>query len=346
MRSMVLTGIRQMSQTTAPDPTLSGETDVLIRIRRVGVCGSDVHYYAEGRIGSQVVEYPYAVGHECAGVVEQVGTGVSRVKVGDKVAIDPAMSCFACDQCRCGRLHTCRNLRFLGCPGQADGCLGDLLVMPETSCFPIPDSMSLDDAALAEPLSIGVYAVRLAAMPPQAKIAILGAGPIGLSVLLPARVYGASKVYMTDRIDERLAVAKACGADWTGNVTTEDIVEQINTAEPDQMDVVYECCGQQDALDQAIEILKPGGKLMLIGIPSVDRVSFSIDNLRRKEICIQNVRRQNECVQEALDMIAEGEVDVSPMLTHHYSFGQSKDAFDLVDTYQDGVVKAMVCLDD
>ena len=342
MKAMMLTGIRQMEMRELPTPTIQNDTDVLIRVKSVGVCGSDVHYYVSGNIGSQVVKYPFTVGHEGAGIVEKVGSAVSRVKPGDRIAIEPAMPCFNCDQCKADRQHTCRNLKFLGCPGQAEGCLSEYIVMPQTSCYPIPNNMSFDEAAISEPLAIGVYAVKLSIPMKNASIAILGSGPIGLSVLLAAKSEGAKSIFVTDKINARMEAAKNMGAYWTGNPITTNIVEEINSAAPSQLDAVFECCGQQEALDQAIEILKPGGKLMLIGIPTTQRISFDIDKLRRKEICIQNVRRQNECVQETLDMIADGSVNVTPMATHHFDFENTKEAFDLVHNYKDGVIKAMI----
>ncbi|MFI4911019.1 MAG: alcohol dehydrogenase catalytic domain-containing protein [Sedimentisphaeraceae bacterium JB056] len=341
MKAMKLTGIRQIEMMDVPDVEIKNDTDVLVQLKAVGVCGSDVHYYNTGRIGSQVVEFPFAVGHECAGVVAGVGSKVTGLKAGDRIAVDPAVSCWECDQCKSGRHHTCRKLLFLGCPGQIEGCLSEYIVMPQESCYKIKDSMSFQQAAISEPLAIGVYAVKKSIPMQDAKIGILGSGPIGLSVLLPAKMQGVGKVYVTDKIDSRLDVAKKCGADWCGNPDSSDIVADITAKEPLLLDVVFECCGQQDALDQAIELLKPGGKLIMIGIPEVDRVSFSIDKLRRKEICIQNIRRQVGCVQDALDMIDNG-LDVDMMATHHFTFEQTKDAFDLVAAYKDGVVKAMI----
>ena len=342
MKAMQLTALKEMELREVPDAKIENDTDVLLRVGAVGVCGSDVHYYLTGRIGSQVVEYPYRVGHEFAATVVEVGSAVTRVKAGDRVAVEPAMSCGECDQCLAGRPHTCRKLRFLGCPGQADGCMSDYITMPEECCYPIKPETSLEQAAVAEPLSIGLYAVSISVPMQGARIGILGCGPIGLSVLLPARAHGAEKIYITDKIDERLAVAANAGATWTGNPDQEDIVASISAQEPLLLDAVFECCGEQDALDQAVELLKPGGKLLLIGIPTVDRVSFSIDKIRRKEICIQNVRRQNECMQPALDLIESGAVDVNFMITHHFSLEQSKEAFDLVADYRDGVVKAII----
>jgi len=325
-----------------PAPAIQGPKDVLIQMSCVGVCGSDVHYYTTGRIGSQVVQYPFAVGHEGAGVVLEVGTAVSRVKPGDRIAVEPAMSCFECDQCLAGRPNTCRKLRFLGCPGQAEGCLTELLVMPEESCFPIAESMSLTQAALSEPLAIGVYAVKQSVPMKGAKVGILGAGPIGLSVLVAARAQGAEAVYVTDKLDDRLAVATANGAVWGGNPKKTDVVAEVESRVTAQLDVVFECCGQQQALDQGVQMLKPGGKLMVVGIPEEDRIWFSIDFLRRKEICIQNVRRQVHCVQPSLDGIAAGTLPVDFMVTHRFPFAKAKEAFDLVADYRDGVVKAMI----
>lgn len=331
-----------MALREVPDPVIQRPDDVLLAVKAVGVCGSDVHYYTTGRIGSQVVEYPFTVGHEGAGVVLAVGPEVTRVKPGDRVAIDPPVSCHQCDQCRAHREHTCRTLKYLGCPGQLEGCLSERLVMPEECCFPIPDHMSMADAALIEPLSIGVYAVQQSIPMKGAKVGIFGMGPIGFSVMLPALAGGAAAVYATDRIDSRLELAAAHGACWTGNPDRVDVVQEVKSREPLLLDVAFECCGQQEALDQAMSVLKPGGKLMLIGIPEFDRFTFLAEVGRRSEICIQNVRRQNHCVQKALDLVTSGQVDPSFMITHRYPLSRTKEAFDLVDSYADGVLKAMV----
>jgi L-iditol 2-dehydrogenase len=343
MKVMELTGIREMAMMEIAKPAIVRDTDVLIKMVRVGVCGSDVHYYTDGAIGTQVVKYPFAVGHEGAGIVQEVGAGVTRVKPGDRIAFDPAMPCGKCAQCKAGRFHTCLSLKFLGCPGQAEGCLSDYLVIPEGSCFPIPESLTFDEAAAVEPLSIGVYAAKLAGDLRGKALGILGSGPIGLSVLLAAKAQGAARVFMTDKIDARLDVARRAGADWVGNPLSEDVVAAVKGREPESLDIVFECAGKQEAIDQSLHFLKPGGKLMLIGIPGAsNRVSFDINILRHKEICIQNVRRQNECVQEAIDMVAGKQIDVDVMITHHFQFPQTKEAFDLVAGYRDGVVKAMI----
>jgi L-iditol 2-dehydrogenase len=279
MKMMKLTGIREMEMMEVPMPAILKDTDVLIRMKVLGVCGSDIHYYVSGRIGSQVVEYPFAVGHEGAGQVQAVGKGVTRVKPGDRIAIEPAMPCWECDQCLAGRPHTCRRLKFLGCPGQAEGSLSEYIVMPETSCYTIPDTLSYDQAAISEPLSIGLYAVRQSIPMEGTRAGILGFGPIGMSVMLAARALGAREVFVTDKIDERLEIAAGEGAALTANPDREDVVGKINQGESGTLDMVFECCGQQEALDQAVDLLKPGGKLMVIGIPEFDRWSFKASSM-------------------------------------------------------------------
>ncbi len=339
---MVLTGLNQLKVVEKPVPVINKPDEVLIKIMSVGICGSDIHYYQEGKIGSQVVQYPFTVGHEGAGIIEKAGKSVTRVKPGDRVAVDPAMPCYNCDQCKAGRFHTCRNLKFLGCPGQAEGCLSEYIVMPAASCFLISKNLSMDQSSLSDPLAIGVYATKLSIPMKGAKIGILGSGPIGISVLLPALSSGAEKVYMTDKIDARLSLASEMGANWTGNPDKTDIVKDILRLETSQLDVVFECCGTQEAVDQAIQLLRPGGKLMVVGIPSFARWSFDVDNLRRKEIGIQHVRRQNESVEITLEMISDGRLKPDKMQTHTFMFDHVREAFEMVAGYKDGVMKAMI----
>jgi L-iditol 2-dehydrogenase len=339
---MLLTGIRAMEMREVPDPVINNDTDVLVRIGAVGVCGSDIHYYTTGRIGSMVVEYPFTVGHETAGTVVDVGSAVTHLKPGDRIAIDPAMPCGTCDQCRVGRAHTCRNIQFLGCPGQAEGCLSEFVVMPAECCFPLEDHTTFHQGVLSEPLAIGVYAAKLAGDLTGAHIGILGAGPIGACVLLAARNAGAEKCYITDKLDARLDRVQNIGADWTGNPDKDDVVHAITEQEPTRLDCVFECCGQQEAVDQAIGMLKPGGKLMMVGIPEVDHIAFDIHNMRRQEVCFQNVRRQNECTGPTLDLMAAGQLQADALVTHEFAFEDTKAAFDLVANYEDGVMKAMI----
>ena len=342
MKKSVLTGIDRMEVVDAPIPELVNDTDVLIRMKVVGVCGSDIHYYATGRIGSQVVEYPFTVGHEGAGLVEKVGKAVTTVKPGDPICVEPSVACGHCDQCLAGRPHTCRNNLFLGCPGQIEGNLSEYIIMPESQCIKLALGQSIDDGATSEPLSIGLYAVKQAALSPDDTIGILGFGPIGMSVLQMAKARGNEKLYVTEKIEERLQLAVDNGAVWIANPLKQNVEKELAAALPELLDVVFECCGQQETMNNAIEMLKPGGKLMLIGIPEFDRWSFSADKARRKEISIINIRRQNNCTHETLEMLAEGKLNGSAMITHRFAFDEVGKAFDMVKNYKDGVMKAMI----
>lgn len=342
MRTAQLTGPRTIAVREVPLPSLPEDRDVLIKVGAVGICGSDVHYFQHGRIGDQAVEYPFTFGHECSGTIEMCGPLSGDLAPGDRVAIDPAVSCGECDQCRSGRPHTCRSLRFLGCPGQLPGCLSEYILMPASNCFKLPDNLSLDQGVLAEPLAIGVYAVGFLAGTKSESIGILGAGPIGLSVLLAALAERTeTDIYVTDKVEERLKAAHKAGAAWAGNPEQTDIVGEILDQEQG-LDAVFECCGDPEALDQAVEILRPGGRLYILGIPEADSVGFDIHTLRRKEIRIQNIRRQNGCTQKALDLMAEGNVDASFMATHRFPLSRTQDAMQMVSEYRDGVIKALI----
>jgi len=328
-----------------PEPLMVKPNDVKIKMSVVGICGSDIHYYTRGQIGSQVVEYPFAVGHEGAGIVVETGESVKRVKAGDRIAIEPAMPCWECDQCLAGRHHTCRKLRFLGCPGQAEGCLMEYIVMPEESCFPLPGKLSPDHGSISEPLAIGVYAVKKSGGVKGLDVGILGYGPIGMSVMLAARAEGAGSFTVTDKIQARLALALKEGASSLFNPDEEDFTAMIKKHHSLGLDVVFECCGQQEAFDQAVDVLKPGGRLVVVGIPEFDRWSMSVELTRRKEISLQFIRRQVDCVGPALEMMENGRIDISNMVTHRFPFSETKEAFDLVAAYNDGVMKAMIDFD-
>jgi len=332
-----------MEMTTSPEPEILSCDAVKIKLASIGVCGSDIHYYSEGKIGTQVVEYPFAVGHECSGIVIETGPDVKNVKVGDLVVVDPAIHCGSCDQCLSGRPHTCRNNKFLGCPGQVEGCLSEYIVMPSFTCFPVTGKMNAVQAALIEPFSIGVYAVKLAEIQTkETSSVIFGAGPIGLSILLKLLADELTNVGLVEPLDYRLEKAKEIGARYFINPEEQDVEKEVKKHEELLVDVVFEASGEQEAVTNAVKILKPGGKLVLVGIPPSAQYTFDMDLMRRKELTIINVRRQNHCVEEAIDLVISGKADVEKMVTHHFTFDETGTAFDIVAGYKDGAIKAMI----
>jgi L-iditol 2-dehydrogenase len=345
MKAAFLTEIRRFEIRSIPEPEIIRDTDVLVRIQRVGVCGSDVHYYTTGRIGPQVIEFPFILGHEAAGVVERTGKGVTRVKAGQRIAVDPTAACGRCDQCRAGRENTCRDLLFLGCPKQLEGALREFVVLPETCCFPIAGRTTFEQAVLSEPLAIAVYSVERSRPPEGASAAVLGAGPIGMSVLHVLRTLPTGALYVTDKIESRLDFARSLNPRWAGRPDRPDAAAEILALEPLQLDVVYECSGDPEAFRQALRLLKPGGTLVMIGIPESDEIPFPIHELRRKEITLLNIRRQAGCTQKALDLLESRRIDMNAMATHAFPLEEVGAAFELAADYRDGVMKAMISLD-
>ena len=342
MKAVVLTGLRQFQLRDMPRPVIEKDNEVLLKVEKVGVCGSDVHYFKTGRIGSGAIDFPFMMGHEFSATVVETGNTVRRVRPGDEVAVDPAQVCHVCDQCLKDRENTCRKISFLGCPGQEEGCLCEYIVMPEYCLFPTNGKITLDEAILSEPMSVCIYAVKLAQLPPESDIAILGAGPIGLGILIAAQQKKIKTAYVTDRIDHRAQTAKDAKATWAGNPDRQDVVKEILQCRPEGLDTVFECAGEQDTLDQAIDMLKPGGKLIMVGINLAERVTFSSEHLRRKEISIISVRRQNNCVQPTIDMFADDKINVDFMITHRFQPEQTQEAFEMVSDYRDGVIKAII----
>lgn len=342
MKTLVLTGIREIEMIDSLEPILKNPDDVLIRIKTVGVCGSDIHYFTEGKIGSQVVKFPFTVGHECSGIVEKTGSAVTRVKPGDLVAVDPSIHCGTCDQCLAGRPHTCRNNRFLGCPGQIDGCLTEYIVMPEFTCFALSPKFDATTAALIEPLTIGTYSVELAQTDFRNKtVGIFGAGPIGLSVLMVLKTMDTAKILCFEPLEYRRKKASDLGASSVFNPFETSPAKATQETEPLLLDVVFDCSGEQRAIDEAVRIIKPGGKLILVGIPPEGKYTINMDILRRNEISIHNVRRQNHCVERAILLVENG-LPIDQMVTHHFSPEATQQAFEMVSGYQDGVIKAMI----
>ena len=343
MRQAFLVAPGRFEVREVPEPGTIGPHEAVVRLKAVGVCGSDVHYFTEGRIGSQVVEYPFTIGHECSGVVERVGEAVTRVAVGDRVTVDPAMPCGECEWCRKGRENICANLRFLGCPGQVEGAYKELLVMPEHSLFRMPDSLSFDDGVVIEPAAIGAYAVAQSGLRPDETIAVLGCGPIGLLVLACARASGRRRAFATELVPERVEAAGRLGADVALNASETDVVQAIHKATGGRgVDVVYECAGEQETLEQATRIAAPGGRVSILGIPSTPRVELIPELVRRKELLLINVRRQNKMMERTIELAASGAVATSELVTHHFPLEGVAEAFELVASYRDGVLKAII----
>ncbi len=342
MKAAYLTGARKVEIRDIGMPLIKNDDDVLLKTAVAGICGSDLHYYISDRIGTEAVHYPAIVGHECSAVVEAVGPAVKRFKAGNRVAVEPTISCGECDQCKSGRPHTCRKVGFLGHPGERDGCLAEFFVMPERNLFPLPESMTMTEAMLVEPLSIALHARALAGGTLGPALGVLGAGPIGLLLIQVLKTESLGKIYASDRSDARAAAAIKAGAAWSGNPDQMNIMSEILKREPLGLDAVFEVSGDPEAIEQAVELVKPGGWIFQIGIPLRDRISYPIAQLRRKEIAIRNIRRQNRCVKRALLLVESKHLDVAWLATHNFKIGDAAKAFATAADRTDGVLKASI----
>jgi L-iditol 2-dehydrogenase len=328
-----------MQQRARPAP---GPNEVLVRVHRVGVCGSDVHYYTHGRIGGFIVENPIVLGHEMAGIIEDVGPGVDRKRIGERVAVEPGVPDRTCEWCRRGRYNLCPNVQFMATP-PFDGALADYIVTPTDFAYALPGNVSLDEGALMEPLSVGVYAIHRSAIKAGENVAVFGAGPIGLVTLQVARAAGAGAITVIDLEPGRLATAKRLGATTTINAKETNAVDALMESTGGRgVDIVFEAAGNARTAGDAVRIAKRGGKVVMIGLPPEDNFPYPLVYAMAREIDIFTVFRYANVYPAAIALVAEGRVDTKSLITHRFPLEKAEDALLLSDSRADGVIKAMV----
>lgn len=325
-----------------PEPRIERPDDVLVRVRYVGICGSDVHYYVEGRIGDVSLQGPFIVGHEPSGEVVEVGPAVESLKPGDRVAIDPAINCGACEQCLEGNPNLCHNIRFFGTPPQ-QGALREYLVHPERLLFKLPDGVSLLGGAMLEVYGVAIHSVDLGKLRAGCDVAVLGGGPIGISTMQVAKLSGAARVFLSEPIPERREIARKLGADIVIDPSQADPVELIMDMTGGRgVDVVFEAAGVPETIRQSVEICRRGGTVVLIGIPSDDTISFRASAARRKGLTLKMVRRMKNVYPRAIKLAESGLIDPESIVTHKFPLERAKEAFETVRGRRDGVLKAVI----
>jgi L-iditol 2-dehydrogenase len=333
MRVSVLrtAGVVEVEQRPVPQP---GPGEVLVRVASVGVCGSDVHYFEHGRIGTHVVQSPLVLGHEAGGVVTGVGEGIESLQEGQRVSIEPGIPCRSCEQCVAGRYNLCPNVRFLATPPY-DGAFAEFVVMPAAFVYAIPDTVSDDASGLLEPLSVGIGACRRARVDPESRVLITGAGPIGLIAGQVARAYGAPEVMVTDVNPHRLDLARELGMTAV-DVSTTPVGETGFEA-----DVLLECSGNGRATWDAVSTVARAGRVVLVGMGG-DEVVLPLSYLQDRELMVTGAFRYANTWPTAIAMVASGRVDLDAMVTGHYGLDQVEEA--LTTAKRDPAsVKVMVC---
>lgn len=332
MRAARLYGPRDMRVELVDEPMVA-PGEYLLRVRAVSICGSDLHYYLEGGIGSAQVLAPFTPGHEFAA---EVISG-PELAPGTLVAVDPARPCGRCEWCHRGHGNLCPEVIFTGAPPH-HGALSELISAPRSALFTVPESFDATTAALLEPLGVAIHALDLARLKPLESVAILGAGPIGLLLQQVARACGAGDIYVIDPLAYRCAVARQLGA--TEAATERQAIHDWTAGRG--VDVVLEATNSPHGPQHAAEVVRIGGRVILVGIPEGNSFSLDAALVRRKGLTIKLSRRMGHVYPRAIKLVADGRVKLEPLVTHRFTLEQAPQAFALQAAYGDGVVKTVI----
>jgi L-iditol 2-dehydrogenase len=324
-RAVFLTAIEKMEFRDVPVPTTTSD-EVLVKMEAIGICGSDLHYYSHGRIGDFVVEFPFILGHECAGTVVQAGPDVHHLQVGDRVALEPGVPCGKCEFCLGGRYNLCPDVRFFATPPY-QGCLMNYVAHRASFAFKLPDQVSSVEGALVEPLAIGINAALTGGVRLGDTVVIFGAGCIGLVTLLAARASGAAKVIVVDVLDKRLGVAAHLGA-ITMNARQADVVAGIRKLTDGRgAQVVIDCAGTSVTMPQTVQIAKAGGKVVLVGLAADTLDGVPLGPISTKELTITSIFRYKNLYPTTIQAIAEGKIDIKGIISNRYRFEETPRAY-------------------
>lgn len=343
-RAAYMTGLKKMEIRDIPVPELR-EGQVLVKMEYAGICGSDVHYYEYGRIGDFIVNGDFILGHECAGTVAAVGEGAAAHSVGDRVVLEPGATCGKCEYCTTGRYNLCPDVEFLATPPY-HGCFTSYIAFPAHLAFKLPGNISTREAALIEPLSVGLEAASVGGVSVGCTVVIIGAGCIGLTALLASKAGGASDITVVDIIDKRLDMAMRLGATRVVNAAQTDCAAEILAATGGKgADVVMETAGAVKTTQQTVDIVKRGGKIVLVGMPPEDTFPFNFAKLMGKVAEIVPVFRYKNQYRTAIQAIASGKIDVSGIITHEFGFDNLADALRVNMENKSDVVKIVINFD-
>jgi L-iditol 2-dehydrogenase len=313
-----------------------GPDEVLVRVAAVGVCGSDVHYFEHGRIGDFVVREPLVLGHEASGEVVARGERATRYELGQRVALEPGVPCGRCAQCRSGRYNLCPDVRFFATP-PIDGAFARYVTINEHFAYPVPDSMTDEQAALIEPLSVGLWAARKAEVKPGDTVLVTGAGPIGLMAIQAARVAGAARVVVTDLSQGRRELALRMGAE----AAWDPAAEATGTALAGLgADALVECSGAQQAVTAGMGALRGGARAVLVGMGG-DEVRLPMSVLQVREVTVTGTFRYANTYPAAIALVEAGRVELDPLITGRFGLNQVEQAL-TTGSNAEGAVKAIV----
>jgi L-iditol 2-dehydrogenase len=335
MLTAQLTGLRQFTivEDSLPDP---GPGEVQVRVAATGICGSDMHSYSEGGVGDSPCHYPMVLGHEPSGVIVKCGPGVAGLSPGDKGALEPAIFCYHCEFCLRGQHNLCRRLRFMSTPAEP-GFFREYVNIPVNNFLPVGPGLTVEEASLMEPIAIILHTMLLGSFRAGETALVIGAGPIGLLTVAGLKLAGAKRVWVSEPIPHRREMAKSMGADAVIDPKQEEPAHAFRRA-----DIAFDCAAKDNSVNQCLAAVKPGGRVVITGIHAEVQVPFDVHVMRRDEITIFGVRRSNNESDEARDLLEEHAKLFVPLITHKRKLEDINKAFELNETYGDGVGKMLI----
>lgn len=341
MKACAMVAARKMEwlEVDIPEPK---EGEVLIKLEYVGICGSDLHFLKDGKLGNWCPDGPLVLGHEPGGVVVEVGAGVENLKAGDKVAIEPQVPCGECEECRNGRYNLCSHVKFMAIPHEKDGVFSEYCTHAASMCYKLPENVSTLEGAMVEPLSVGMHAAELCGARIGESAVILGSGCIGLCTLMALKARGVSSVYVADMQQKRLDKAKELGADRVFNPAEENIEEFIRSLPGGGVDLVFECAGNKYTTYQATKLIKRAGRIVLVGMSPEPDLTLDIATLSAREGIVYTVYRYRNLYPKAIAAISAGKIPVKKVVSHTFKFEDTAEACEYCLTRQDDVIKGVI----
>ena len=341
MKVAVMEGVGRIGYTEREIPKPK-QGEVLVKLEYVGICGSDLHYYESGAIGDYVVKPPFVLGHEPGGVVVEAGEGVTHLKPGDRVALEPGRTCGHCEFCRTGRYNLCPDVVFFATP-PVDGVFQEYVAHDADLCFKLPENVGSLEGALIEPLAVGFHAANQGGARPGQTAVVMGAGCIGLVSMMALRARGVSRVYVVDVMENRLEKAKELGACAVVNGAKQDPVQAVlDLTEGRGADLVIETAGAEAAAQQAVRLTKKGAVIVFVGYTKSGMVSLPMSLALDKELTFRTVFRYRHIYPMAIEAVASGAVNLKGIVTNIFDFSDLQRAMDLSVRDKANIVKSVV----
>lgn len=341
MKVAVMTGIGKIEYIESAIP-VPKDDEVLVKLEYVGICGSDLHYYENGRIGDYIVEPPFVLGHEPGGIVAEVGKNVTHLKAGDKVALEPGKTCGKCRFCREGKYNLCQDVVFFATP-PVDGVFQEYVAHEAALCFKLPDNVSTLEGALIEPLAVGFHAAGQGDAHAGQKAIVFGAGCIGLVTMMALKARGVTNIVVVDIMQKRLEKALELGATAVINSAEEDVLERSRELTGgDGFDLAIETAGTEITAGQCIQVVRKGATIVLVGYGKSGMMNLPMSLALDKEVTFKTVFRYRHIYPMAIEAVASGKVNLTGIVTHQYDFEHVQEAMDHCVKDKSNIVKAVI----